>query len=285
MLEIIKIIPQSHCAVLKRLGKFHRICSQGLHFRIPILEQWHRVPEWQNRASKSEFLIELTEQQTNTPPRTCHTKDNVPVQVDAVIYWRIIDVRKALFEVDVLPNAVADIGLNALRALIGKLEFDALLSERQRINAAVASHLSKVAEKWGIQFTRVEVQEIKTSDEANAAMLQQMDAERKRRALVSEAEGKAEAELKIAEAERQATVLRAQGQADALSKIADAEANYLKRLSENIESSQAAQVLVAQKFLEGFEKITNNDANKVFLPNSFNGLFSLPVDQGQKQSN
>ena len=108
--------------------------------------------------------LELTEQQIDTPARQCHTKDNVPVMANASVYWRITDPCKALYEVDILPQSVSDIALNALRSNIGTLDLDALLSERAQLNERIASQLSETAKKWGVLFTRVEVQELKEID-------------------------------------------------------------------------------------------------------------------------
>lgn len=277
-MQILFTVPQAHCVVIQRLGKFSRICHQGLRFRLPFIEQIRRVPEWGLEANKNGFLIELTEQQTDTPARQCHTKDNVEVQANASVYWRILDPAKALYEVDVLPKAVSDVALNALRANIGTLDLDQVLSERQKLNERIAAQLSKVAHKWGVQFTRVEIQELTTNDETASAMRQQMEAERRRRATVADATGRAEAEIKLAEAERSATILRADGQAKALEAIADAELNYLQKLSQSTDSNNAARILIAQKFIDGFEKISRNPSHKVFLPNSINGLFSFDTE-------
>lgn len=280
-MSLIYTIPQSHCVILERFGKFTRIQSQGLRFRIPIVETIRRVDTWGPTANKHGFLIELTEQQTDTPPRQCHTKDNVPVTANASVYWRITDPRRALYEVDVLPQAVADIALNALRSNIGTLELDAVLSERARLNERIAAQLSETAKKWGLIFTRVEIQELTTDEKVAASMVKQMDAERRRRAIVAEAEGQAEAAVKVAEAEKQSAILRAEGEAIAKVKIAEAESFYLKQLREQVGEGDAVRIVIAQKYLAGFETITKHASNKVFLPNSFQGLLSISADKQQ----
>jgi regulator of protease activity HflC (stomatin/prohibitin superfamily) len=281
-MSLIYTVPQSHCVVLERFGKFARIQQQGLRFRLPILESIRRVDTtWGDSANKRGFLIELTEQQTDTPPRMCHTKDNVPVTANASVYWRITDPRKALYEVDILPSSVSDIALNALRSNIGTLDLDAVLSERAQLNERIAAQLSETAKKWGIIFTRVEIQELTTDQKVSESMVKQMDAERRRRALVAEAEGQAEAAVKVAEAEKQAAILRAEGEAIAKAKIAEAESFYLKRLKDQVGEAQAAQIVIAQKYLSGFETITKGSSDKVFLPNSFQGLFSIGTEKGQ----
>jgi regulator of protease activity HflC (stomatin/prohibitin superfamily) len=266
--------------VIERLGKFSRIQREGLRFRLPIIEQIRRVDTWGDQVNKQGMFIELMEQQTDTPTRQTHTRDNVAVNSNASVYWRIIDPRKALYEIDSLPRSVSDIALNALRSNIGTMNLDELLAERQSLNERIASELSETARKWGIQFTRVEIQEIQTTEETAQAMRQQMDAERKRRAVVAAAEGTAQAEVRIAEAQKQAAVLRAEGQAKALELTAEAEAKYLERLGERLTPEGAVRVLIAQKFIHGFDIISRNPSDKVFLPSSFQGIFSIDAGHG-----
>ena len=284
-MQLVYVVPQSHCVVIERFGKFSRIQRAGIRFRLPMVENVRSLDSWGDTANKDGWVMELTEQQTDTPSRQCHTKDNVPITANASVYWRITDPRRALYEVDILPQAVADIALNALRSNIGALDLDTVLSERQELNQRIAAQLSDTAKKWGILFTRVEIQELKTAENVSTAMLQQMDAERRKRAFISEAEGQAEAKVKLAEAQQQSDILIAQGRAKALALIAKAEGEYLATLAKNGLKQDAVQILVAQKYLDGFEAISKNPADKVFLPNSFKGLFSIPTDSGSSPDN
>jgi regulator of protease activity HflC (stomatin/prohibitin superfamily) len=280
---IIFTVPQGHCVVIERLGKFSRVCNQGLHFKIPIFETIRRVPEWKGVANKQGYLIELTEQQTDTPPRACHTKDNVALEANSSVYWRIVDATRSLYEVDILPTSISDLALNALRSQIGKVDLDSVLRERASLSQKIVAELSEVAEKWGIKVTRVDIQEVQTSDETTAAMRQQMEAERKRRAIVSEADGFAEKELKIAAAERDASIMRAEGRAKALGLIAEAEEDYLARVGKKVGPVQAANLMIAQKYIEGFSEISKNGSNQIYLPNNFTGLMTLPVQSERGQ--
>lgn len=280
-MQIIYSVPQSHCVVLERFGKFSRVQKEGLKFRVPIFDAIRRVDNWGNVANKNGYFIELTEQQTDTPPRECHTKDNVQVTANASIYWRITDPVKALYEVDILPRAIADMALNVLRSNIGALDLDTLLSERRALNEKISAQLSETGLKWGVLFTRIEIQELSTDKDVTAAMLQQMDAERKKRAIISEAEGKAEAEVAVAEAQKRAAILRAEGKAEALALLAKAEQQYLAALRKMTRSSDAARLLLAQKYIDGFDIISQNPADKVFVPNSFSGLFSFTSENKQ----
>lgn len=277
-MPLIFTVPQSHCVIIERFGKYNRTAHQGLQVAIPILDRLRRVPEWGNVANKGGLYLELTEQQLDTPPRECHTRDNVSVSANASVYWRITNPTKAIYEVDVLPRVIGDTALNALRANIGKLELDAVLAERQRLNEHIASQLSRVGEKWGVHFTRVEIQELRTTDATADAMRQQMEAERRRRAIVAEAQGEAEQRVKIAEAEQKASILRANGEAKALEMLASAELNYLKQLGTALDRDTAGKILLAQKTLESLERISANPAHKVFLPSNMSFMMMLNDD-------
>lgn len=271
-MSLIYTVPQGHCVVVERFGKFSRVQREGLHMKIPFIERIRRVDTWGPAANKVGVFLELSEQQTDTPVRQCHTRDNVTVSANASVYWRILDPRRALYEVDNLPKFVADVALNALRARIGMLELDAVLSERQTLNDQISTELAGTAQKWGVQFNRVEIQELSTTSETATAMRQQMEAERRRRAIVAEAEGQARATIQVAEAEREAAVLRAHGQADALALIAEAESAYVGRLRTTMSPEDAVRVLMAQKCLVGFEAISKTPGSKVFLPSSSHAL-------------
>ena len=262
-MQIIFTVPQSHVVVITRFGKYAKTKKQGLRSRIPLFEKIHRVKDWGNTANKEGIFIELTEQNMNTKPKQCHSKDNVPVTIDASIYWRIIDVKKALFEVDNLPTAIVDTCLNALRSEIGKLTLDQILSSRQELSEKVASSLIETSGKWGVQISRVEIQELETSDETAEAMRLEMAAERRKRAEILQAEGLAAAKIKTAEAEAYAIKIRA-----------DAEAEYLRKLSGTLSRDLVGNILMMEKVLESYKAISANPANKVFLPSNIRTLIS-----------
>ena len=154
-MPLIYTIPQNHVVLIKRFGKHSRVQQNGLRFKIPIIESFKTVYDWQDVAHKKGCFIELSEQQTDTPPRQCQTLDNVTIEANASIYWRIVDPVKAVYDIDVLPKSVSDLALNALRVNIGRIKLDQVLSERQSLNIKIAAQLSDTASKWGIVFTRV----------------------------------------------------------------------------------------------------------------------------------
>lgn len=269
-------VPQSHVVVVERFGRFSRTLSSGLRIYIPLLEQLVSVDErgWGAQANKKGHFIELTEQQSDTGPRQAQTKDNVTLQVDAVVYWRIVDVRRALYDVDVLTESTRDVALNVLRTAIGRRELDQVTSERKGLSDEILAELAGHGRDWGVRFTRVDIQELDYDDATASAMRQEMEAERRRRALVSESQGRAESERVIAQSQRDADLLRAEGRAGALRLLAESESAYLEALAQVVGSDQAANLLLAQRTLQSYEAITVNPAHKVFLPNSVQQLLN-----------
>lgn len=278
-MALIYTIPQNHVVLIKRFGKHSKVQRDGLRFKLPLIESFKTVYDWDGTANKNGYFIELSEQQTDTPTRQCQTLDNVTIDANASIYWRITDPVKAVYDIDVLPKSIADIALNALRANIGKIKLDQVLSERQNLNAKISAQLVETASKWGVTFTRVEIQEINYSSETAEAMMQEMTAERKKRALTAEAEGEAVAELTRAEAEAKATLIRAKAQAESIKMIAEAESVYIAKLKENTSSEIAGQIIISQKYIDGMKTISKNPGDKVFLPNNFNGMFELSTNK------
>lgn len=270
-MQIFFQVPQSHVAVLTRFGKFSRVLEQGLHARIPFLESIYYV-KWGSIANKNGVFIELTEQILDTKPKTCHTKDNVPIDIDASIYWRITDVTKALFEVDLLPQSLIDSCLNALRAQIGKLTLDQVLSSRKELSEKIAVDLMDISVKWGVQISRVEIQEVITSNETTEAMRQEMAAERKKRANVLEAQGLAESKKLDAQAVAEAKKQVAEAEAYAIRVKAEAESEYISKLSELLGTEQVGKILMMEKTLDSYKEISSNSSNKVFLPSDIQSL-------------
>jgi regulator of protease activity HflC (stomatin/prohibitin superfamily) len=278
-MSLIYTVPQNHVALIKRFGKHSRVQREGLRFKLPFIESFKKVYEWEGTANKNDYFIELSEQQTDTPPRQCQTIDNVTIDANASIYWKITDPVKAIYDIDVLPKSIADVALNALRANIGNIKLDQVLSERQSLNAKIADQLSKTASKWGITFTRVEIQEINYSSETAEAMMQEMTAERKKRALIAESDGEAAAEVTKATAEANAILIRAKAQAEAIKIMAEAESVYLSKLKENTSPEIAGQIIMSQKYIDGMKTISSNPSDKVFLPNSFQGMFEISTNK------
>ena len=273
---MISTIPQNHCRIIERFGKPVKIQHSGLAFKLPFIDVVRDVSDvWGLETHKKGVFIELTEQIVDTNPRECITKDNAKVTVDCVISWRVVDPIKAVYEVDHLHQSLLQAALNVIRSEIGSRDLDEALATRASLNETIVAGLTDTLKKWGIQILRVEIQELKTDDVTSAAMLQQLEAERKSRALSSEAEGQAEATIKEATADREAAIQRAEGQAKALEIVATAELTYLNTLAETVGADEAAKILLAQKVIDGFDKISKNPGDKVFLPSSMSGVLEL----------
>ncbi|MFT4546143.1 MAG: regulator of protease activity HflC (stomatin/prohibitin superfamily) [Pseudoalteromonas tetraodonis] len=273
---MITTIPQNHCRIIERFGKPIKIQHSGLAFKLPVIDKVRDVSDvWGGETNKEGRFIELSEQITDTNPRECITKDNAKITVDCVISWRVINPIKAVYEVDHLHQSLLQATLNVIRSEIGMRDLDEALATRAGLNETIVAGLVDTVKKWGIQILRVEIQELRTDDQTSKAMLQQLEAERRSRALSSEAVGQAEATIKAATADRESAVQRAEGQAKALGIVAAAERAYLDTLSEAVGAEEAARILIAQKVIDGFDRISRNPADKVFLPSSMSGILEL----------
>lgn len=150
-------IPHKHVVLIKRLGKHSRVQSEGLHFRLPLIESIKKVYNWKETANKKGFQIDLSDQQTVTPKKPCWTLDGASIDADATIYWNIIDPVKAVYNTDVLPDELLYLGQLKLRVNIAKLNFEQVITERQKLNNLVQSQLTETLEEWGITVTRVDI--------------------------------------------------------------------------------------------------------------------------------
>lgn len=251
-------VPQNHCAILTRFGKPVQEWRAGLHFIIlPWLSKVHNVASfngWQE-THKEGIYIELTDQVTDTSPRPYVTKDNVNTKVDALIRWRITNPIKAVFEVDHLHKSLTESVLNELRSRIGNMTLEEVTTSRASLSEAVQKAVFTTTNRWGVTVTAVEVQDIVFDDATREAMLAQMAAERKSRAAVLEAEGTAKAMMVLATAQRQVQQIHAM-----------ADEQYVKTLAETVGRDNAAKMLMTRQTLENYSRITENPANKVFLP-------------------
>ncbi len=215
----IVIIRPYQVGLVERLGKFYRMLSPGINFVIPIID---RV-----------IKIDMREHVIDVPPQEVICKDNVVVVVDAVVYYRIIDAPKAVYNVGNYLQAIIKLAQTNLRSIIGEMELDETLSGREIINAKLREELDKATDQWGVKVTRVEIQKIDPPASIQEAMAKQMKAEREKRAMILEAEGmkqsailkaegQKEAQIRKAEGDKIAAILRAEGQAEAIKKVVEA---------------------------------------------------------------
>lgn len=271
----ITTVPQGHCRIIERFGKPVRVQKSGLNFVLPIFETAKDVSaQWQGDANKEGVFIELTEQLKDTRPRECITKDNAKVTADCVIRYRIVHPIKAVYEVDNLMTSLVNLVLTTLRAEIGNMNLDEVTSAQQSLSERLIATVSKSSSRWGIQIIALEIQELTMDKATSEAMLQQLEAERRSRAIVAEAEGTAAAAIKTAEASKQAAIIQAEGVKASMAMIAEAENSYLQQVSAVVGPAKAAQLLLAAKAVEGYNIMTSNPAHKVFIPNNASGIIS-----------
>ena len=271
LFKTVKIVPQKQVMILERLGKFHRAAEAGLNIIIPFLDSV--------RAT-----LDLREMITPIEPQSVISRDNVTMEVDAVIYYVIMDAVRATYEVQNVKWGIEQLTLSALRNVIGSLDLDHTLSSRDNINTQIRAALDVSTQPWGIKVLRVELKNINPPNEIKLTMEKQMTAERSRRAVVTTAEGEKAASILRAEGEKQSkivsaegakqsAILSAEGQAEAKLKVADAEAKAIQMISAAIgNTGNSVQYLVAQKYLESLNQIAANAEKTVFLPYEASGV-------------
>ena len=292
LIKSVKIIGQAEVIVVERLGRFHRVARSGLNLLIPFVERPRHldvrysqtdVSGLRRITSGSTSRIDLREQVLNFPSQPVITKDNVTIDIDAVLYYRIADPQKATYSVQNLPYALETLTKTTLRQIVGEMELDSTLASREMINKRMREVIEEASIGWGVDVTRVELQAIEPPTDIQQAMELQMRAERERRAAVTtaeagkraailEAEGVKESQVRRAEGEREASILRAQGQAEARLTTAQAEAEAVRRIAESLPEGQAAMYLLGQKYLESLPSLTQGKGSTVFLPIEASGV-------------
>ncbi len=267
----VKIVPQQRVGVVERLGKFNRLLTPGINILVPIIDHVR-------------VYHDLRIQQSNVPPQTVITKDNVQVHIDSIIFYQIISPEQATYGISDYVYGVRNITTATMRQIIGKMELDETLSGREKISSNIRLALDEATEKWGVRIERVEVLDIKPPADIQEAMDKQMKAERSKRAIVLEAEaakqdvilraegdkqskilkaeGDKEARIRQAEGLRQAQELEAQGQAKAIQAVAEAEKSRIELLR----ASGLDETVLAYRSFEALEEVAKGPANKVFLP-------------------
>ncbi len=256
----LRIVPQATEHVIEFLGKYRTTWSAGLHFKIPLLE----------RVAKK---VTLKEQVLDSPPQPVITKDNVTMQIDTVVYYRIFDAKLYTYGVVNPINALANLTATTLRNLVGELELDGTLTSRDTINGKMTAILDEATDQWGIKVGRVELKNIIPPKEIQEAMEKQMKAERDRRETLLQAEGHKAAVITRAEGEKQAAILAAEGQRDAVIAKAegDAKAVLLARQAEAeglklLRQAGADDAVLELKKYEALIQLSNGRASKIIIP-------------------
>ncbi|KAK9305696.1 hypothetical protein QLX08_003443 [Tetragonisca angustula] len=272
---IILFVPQQEAWIVERMGKFHRVLNPGLNILAPIIDRIKYV------QSLKELAIEI-------PQQSAVTSDNVTLNIDGVLYLRVVNPYLTSYGVDDPEFAVVQLAQTTMRSELGKISLDKVFREREGLNVGIVESINKASEAWGIACLRYEIRDIRLPQRVQEAMQMQVEAERKKRAAILESEGTREAEINIAEGKRSAQILaseavkqeeinRAIGTAQALVAIAEARAKSLKLVANALnisDAKNAAAYSIAEQYVKAFNKLAKAN-NTLILPSNVSDVSSL----------
>lgn len=275
LLKSIVMVRQAEAIIIERLGRYDRIIHPGIHIVTPFFERARSVT-WSfvkadvegrryYRSTHEIDRIDLREAVYDFPKQNVITKDNVTMEINALLYYQITDPRAAVYEVSNLPEAIEKLTQTTLRNVIGSMDLDETLVSRDQVNGKLRLILDEATDKWGVKVNRVELQEVNPPSDIRHAMEKQMRAERDRRAAILEAEGKKGAAILEAEGAQQSNVLRAKGEAEARLKLADAQAESIKLIQKASPSSDPMPYLIAMEYMKILPEMTKGKDDKMIL--------------------
>ena len=259
--SIVKIVPQGMHYTVENFGRYTKTLRPGLHFLMPVVE-------------RIGYKMNMKEQYIDIPGQDVITRDNAMVRVDGVNYFQVLNASKAAYEVDYLEGSIINLTMTNIRTVMGSMDLDELLSNRDAINAKLLEVVDAATETWGVKVTRIEIKDIEPPRDIVDSMARQMKAERDKRAQVLEAQGSRESAILKAEGEKQAAVLEAEGRreaafkdAEARERQAQAEAKATQMVSDAISDGnvQAINYFVANNYMKALEGIANSPNQKVLM--------------------
>lgn len=273
-----RVVQQSQSMVIERLGSYSRTLSGGLNIVIPFLDQPRDVVWLTELGIRRTSRLDMRETVLDVPEQSVITKDNVSINIDALLYIQVIDPVKAAYEIANLPIAVSQLAQTSLRNVIGEMDLDETLGSRDIINSKLKIILDEATDKWGTKVNRVELKNITPPDDIQRAMEKQMQAERERRAKVLEAEGDKQAriarsegqrqeQINLSDGDREAQIRKAQGEAEAIRAVAEAKKAAIELVRSTLGTPElAAQYLIASDYLEKWGKFVTKPGDKIYVP-------------------
>jgi regulator of protease activity HflC (stomatin/prohibitin superfamily) len=269
LFSVIKIVPQGREFTVERFGRYTRTLKPGISILTPFVEAVGR-------------RVNMMEQVLDVPQQEVITKDNAVVKVDGIVFIQVMDAASAAYRVDNLNYAIAQLCMTNLRTVVGSMELDEVLSQRDQINSRLLSTIDHATNPWGVKATRIEIKDLTPPPDITNAMARQMKAERERRAVITEADGERQSQIARAEGSKQAAILEAEGRkeaafrdAEAREREAEAEAKATAFVSEAIARGDvnAINYFIAQKYVEAFGKLAESpNAKTVIVPADFASL-------------
>jgi len=278
LFSVVKIVPQGREFTVERFGKYTRTLTPGISILTPFVERIGR-------------RMNMMEQVLDVPTQEVITKDNAVVKVDGIVFIQVMDAARAAYRVDDLPYAISQLCMTNLRTVVGSMELDEVLSQRDSINTRLLQVIDAATEPWGVKANRIEIKDLTPPSDITNAMARQMKAERERRAVVTEADGEKQAAITRAEGAKQAAVREAEGRreaafrdAEAREREAEAEARATAMVSEAIARGDvnAINYFVAQKYVEAFAELARSPQQKtVIVPSEMGALVGTLAGVGQ----
>ncbi|MBK6292000.1 MAG: SPFH/Band 7/PHB domain protein [Ignavibacteria bacterium] len=294
LFKSVVVIRQAETMIVERLGRYHKTLESGINVILPIIDK-PRLIDWRyvktDPSGKYAYMhsktprIDLRESVYDFPRQNVITKDNVSIEINALLYFQVMDPMKSVYEISNLPDAIQKLTQTTLRNVIGELDLDETLTSRDTINSKLRIILDEASNKWGVKVNRVELQDIIPPRDIQDAMEKQMRAERDRRATlltadaskqaaVLESLGQRESQINNAEGEKRSQILIAEGEAEARKRVAEGEAEAIRLVTATVKESggDPTQYLIAIRYIEALKELGLNGNKTVFMPYEASGV-------------